>query len=623
MVAVAVAADNNRIAVATIATDAGTWGNDGGGGGVADEPDIVYQGTTSQSRKVGTSRIGRSYDDSAGAGSVDATATGRRHFGFKVLATNYGALLSRSSPAMGIKIGSSSTAHQEYYVYGNDNYPAAGGFQFIWISPNVTGYVDVDNTPTLTAIDYYSLLADFSGASVAVNMVIDAIEQGQGLKLTGGDGVSTDGVFADFLAADEGTTSNRWGFVRSLNGIYFCNGELAIGENTSETAVATVFQDATGQVFVWENGLVETGFHAFKLNLGNATTDIDITGATFDCVGKDANDGDRGHTTTEDSRLTVTVTGTSGDAKFVGCVFKNLSTMDLTSATTLDTCDVEVETMTMSGAEIFDSIIRTTSATSVATLTDPTFGTSTDLRDTEFIQQGAGHALELSAIGATVTLTNITFTGYGADTTDDAAIDVTAASGTTTINWSGGTAPTYKTAGATVNVVNSVSVTVTVKDAGTSANIENARVFIEADTGGALPVADVVTITRVTTTASVAHTAHGLANGDKVAIRDALQAEYNGVKTISNVTTNAYDFTVTGTPTTPATGTITSTAVVLEGLTNASGVATNTGFAFGSDQPITGRVRKGTTTPKYQTSPVSGDITADGFATTVFLVSDE
>jgi len=61
----------------------------------------------------------------------------------------------------------------------------------------------------------------------------------------------------------------------------------------------------------------------------------------------------------------------------------------------------------------------------------------------------------------TVTLTNMTWTGYGADTTNDAAIDVTAASGTTTINWSGGTAPTYKTAGATVVLVNTVNVTLT------------------------------------------------------------------------------------------------------------------------------------------------------------------
>ena len=57
--AVTVAADNARRAVATIATDAGTWGNDGGGGGVSDEPDIVYQGTTAQSRKVSTTPIGR------------------------------------------------------------------------------------------------------------------------------------------------------------------------------------------------------------------------------------------------------------------------------------------------------------------------------------------------------------------------------------------------------------------------------------------------------------------------------------------------------------------------------------------------------------------------------------
>jgi len=71
----------------------------------------------------------------------------------------------------------------------------------------------------------------------------------------------------------------------------------------------------------------------------------------------------------------------------------------------------------------------------------------------------------------------------------------------------------------------------------------------------------VQSITRSGSTATVTFaTAHGYAadGGTKVEIQSAAQTEYNGVKQIFNVTANTFDFTVTGTPATPATGTITS-----------------------------------------------------------------
>jgi hypothetical protein len=67
------------------------------------------------------------------------------------------------------------------------------------------------------------------------------------------------------------------------------------------------------------------------------------------------------------------------------------------------------------------------------------------------------------------------------------------------------------------------------------------------------------TITRTSGTATVTCTSHGYATGDKVIIRGANQAEYNGLHTITVSDGNTFTYDVTGTPTTPATGTITST----------------------------------------------------------------
>jgi len=73
-------------------------------------------------------------------------------------------------------------------------------------------------------------------------------------------------------------------------------------------------------------------------------------------------------------------------------------------------------------------------------------------------------------------------------------------------------------------------------------------------------------VTRTGSTATFTYaTAHGYAADGltKVLIAGADQAEYNGIFQISNVSTLSFDVTVTGTPATPATGTITTKAAPL------------------------------------------------------------
>lgn len=67
----------------------------------------------------------------------------------------------------------------------------------------------------------------------------------------------------------------------------------------------------------------------------------------------------------------------------------------------------------------------------------------------------------------------------------------------------------------------------------------------------------VTSITRIGSVANVTTTApHNLSNGVTVTIKDAVEPEYNGTFVISNVAASTFDYTVPGTPTTPATGTI-------------------------------------------------------------------
>jgi hypothetical protein len=643
MAVVAITSDNLRIAEANITNDTGTWGNDGGGGGVADEPDFYYQGgggaLTSQSRKISTTAIGREYTHGSG---TDLTATNRRHVIFKIQATNKDALLTRSSPALHVKIGSSSANYDTFYLFGSDNYPKRGGWQIIPVSNNVSGYRDATTAtaPTRTSILYWSLLADFSAGSKSENVMIDAIDIGAGLNLVGGDGVSADGVFQDFIDADEGTVANSYGYVFTEGGVLFISGRLSIGRNTTPSAVATEFTDSD-KTLVWNNGLVETGFNELLWDLGGSGTVVDLTRVSFKSIGKQNNDGDRGYTTTEDSRAIFTVVNTTGTLTMTNCNIDNFASVDLNDQCTLASCaitnsgQVDATVAGTTGADLNGCSIlaSTVVADSSALVWNVNSDPNGELNGMNF-SKGANshHAIEFGASAPlTMTLNDWTTTGFNATDaqTDSTFLLADRGSDVTwtinVVNSSGNFS--YKKARATdtVNIViDPVTTLVVVSDGRDNSPLQSSRVLVTASSGaGDLPYQDSVTITRVSTTASVSHTAHGMLAGNKILIKGSDQLEYNGVKTISNVTTNAYDFTVSGSPTTPATGTIVGTGVVIDGETDVNGEIQDV-RTWSSPQPIAGKARRGSATPFFKTGSFTGTIsTTNGFNQGVTMIIDE
>jgi hypothetical protein len=94
---------------------------------------------------------------------------------------------------------------------------------------------------------------------------------------------------------------------------------------------------------------------------------------------------------------------------------------------------------------------------------------SSDLADMSFTKGTAPtHAIEFGTVAPLgITLTNVTFTGYGVTTAKDAALWIRRTSGTVTITVSGGTTPTYKSDGATVVISSDKTVTFTGMNDGT------------------------------------------------------------------------------------------------------------------------------------------------------------
>lgn len=620
--AVVATTTNSRVNASDSATG---WGNYGSGGGApASEAQLAYLGTAVNTQVKTTALDGIDYDH----GSVtDMTSATRKLWIVKVIVGD--SFDTNTTEGVRVAIGSGSqTDMREFNIAGSgangltavyDEYPAQGGYIITAINPDantVWQEVAETGTPSWANVDWWGVqCAMVVGGAKSENLAMDSIDIGSGLELHAGDGASADADMDVLVVADQGspgTPGTRWGYVTAKFGIIFVHGMMEVGRSGGSAAI-TEFTD-TSSIVVFPDAYYDLGDCGFIFDIGNAST-VMAVGMTV--LGRGATNG------TEDTRPDHTVVGTAGAYTFTGLLANH---RNVTFTSVCDVAgDIECQLLTQASANIENATIRTTSITNVGCLQDPTFGTTTDLNNTEFIQAGAGHAIEIDTAGS-YTLTDLTFTGYNAsDGNSDSAIYCSAGSGTLTLNISGGNTPSVRAPSMTIVKNNTVTVGVTVKDSSTLAVISGARVYVTPlDNTDDLPFEETVTqITRVTTTATVSHTAHGMPTGSKVLIADAVQPEYNGIFTISNVSANAYDYTVAGSPATPATGTILATAVIIDGDTNGSGVIENTSFDFTNAQDITGKVRKGSASPLYKGGAITGSVADTGFSATILLVSDE
>lgn len=447
MAVVSVSADNFRLEDAEAA---GGYANIGGGPSGAAEGSFPYQGSNLFNRKVtSSSGAGFYYDPTTdGKSAQDMTTAARRTMIAKMIVTDYGGL----QPTNGcrIQIGSGTSAYYVYQIAGTlakiaalQKYPDKGGVVIVAIDPNIAGYRDGSGSgsPVLTAVDYFGCVAAFASSTAkSENVGLDAIDLGEGLTLVGGDGGDTDGDFTDFLDFDEGTIGNRFGFVTQVNGVLFCMGTLRIGNGIT---AAGFTDNATKVIFV--DSLFNSGWSRVLVDLTSASSVVTL-GNTIDSLGTD---------TVVDTRADLTVTGVLGTLAITGTI-GNFRNAILNSRVTL-TGELGVKDLTQGGATIDGARIRTNALSGVASIND---FTAADVSNTEFVQAGAGHAIELVLPG-TYNLDNLRFTGYGANGSNAAAI-YNNSGGLATINISGGgDTPTVRDgAGVTTIINNTKSVTI-------------------------------------------------------------------------------------------------------------------------------------------------------------------
>jgi hypothetical protein len=143
----------------------------------------------------------------------------------------------------------------------------------------------------------------------------------------------------------------------------------------------------------------------------------------------------------------------------------------------------------------------------------------------------------------------------------------------------------------------------------------------------------VSSITRVGSVATVGLVSHGFDDGATVTHADADQAEYNVTAVITKIDDDSYSYTVSGTPDTPATGTITATLVdtltlevqrlpladmvigskVVTGITRSGAVATVNlpDHGYSTDDTVT---HEGANQAEYNTTAVVTRIDDDNYS---------
>jgi len=517
-------------------------------------------------------------------------------------------------------IGSSVSAFDWFKIGGSDygRNPYGGWFN-VAIDPTATedGVIGGGNGGSYRY--FGSIPYTLAEISKGTPSAVDAIRKGRGIiSITGTGGSFLElSSYNDYNAGGTppGTSStsvdtgrHRLGLFQNAGGTYLWKGLLSLG--TSGTSVT--FSDSNETIIIDDTPSTYLTFN--KVEVNNASSSVTLNNITFISLGS-VSPG------TWENVANATLNKT-------GCSFNDMGAFTYGSNTTISNCVYNsCGLITTSNALISDTSFNSLTGT-VGVLTASTTEAAR-ITDSAFVSDGTGHGLQINGTAANVTLTGLIFTGYASSngSTGNEAIYVNIASGSMTITIDGGSIPSIRTAGASVTVVSGArTVTVSVVDTD-GQPVTGSNVFLAAASGGPFPYNDTVTITRSGTTATVAHTAHGLATNDYVIFRGITdKIEDNVVKQITVTSVDAYTFTTSDSGSTSYTGTILSTFVFLKGNAT-SGTGSNEismSRQIPSNQPVVGWARKSTSAPFYKTGSIAGIVLSSGDSSfSAVMISDD
>ena len=557
----------------------------------------------------------QSYQASSGTRSADFTYGTDQNLADRIIymwfaTSRITGLPNKGSTGMRIRIEDASANWAEWDIFGADTLPHGGWICWAVETSSTTSSRDGGTFPTLTAIRKIGWRC---GGTVLGKTYIywDAVRFGQGLNIYGG--TSGDPAEMDDFATSEAT--NAWGVVNKYKGVYYIQGKLNFGSTSA--AQATYFKEV-GKSLIFQDNPVTASFYELK-TLTNADADTEVyfgesSGISGCIMGVESASqtakyvidlspsqrtkiGIYGCTIKRSGNISLPPYDASYSRKVLNASFEGCGQIDPDSCP-METCNV-ISTASIDAALLWNENI--------------------DIINVNFIGNTAGAGIEHpSAAGSPYAYDGLLFSGntYDVYNSSGSAIE---------INKNNGSNPSTSEGSSVTFLGTAVDTVITVKDLSTGSIISGARVLVWVTDGANFPYQDSVSITGSGTTATVIHNSHGLATGDNVIIQGANEDVYNGAFTITKIDTNSYSYTTNYTITSsPATGTITATFAFINASTDGSGIASDEDRLVNSNQPITGWVRSGTSSPYYQQGSITGIVSSsNGFSTTVLLAKDE
>lgn len=395
-----------------------------GGGSPASEPQLAYRKptvTNVKSSTGGTQYGGLQYTHGS---QINMSGATNKLVILKGTISDAGDL----SATYGVRfsVGNSNSVLHQYNLAGtganNDaytqGYSSQGGvatnYLITCINPNVAQWREATlGSPSLTTIDYLNFLGNWIvGGAKSENLGFGPIDVGVGLNYQG-----TSFSFGDGADFDQDIDSNRYGLA--------CRN----GSDLTLRGLHRIFSGSSGEDLSFVT--FPDGYHGtgdFGIEYDTTTNTVQLNG-TYKSLGRIYG--------ADDTRADLTFLN-SGAASTHSGTFLNYRSIQMQSVITFDGATLRTSQITQNGGTIQNSIINTLSLSGAATLNSDDI---TKVTNTVFNQEGTGHAIELSEGVGNVSLTGLTFNGYGADGTTSAAINYT---GTTaiTLSYSGGTKPT-------------------------------------------------------------------------------------------------------------------------------------------------------------------------------------
>jgi len=366
----------------------------GGGAGLGVGVDFAIQGTNALDKQVtGTTTKGAVWDN----GSTITMGANDHVFAW-IFAATPGILTSLATGGKRLTIGTSTSDYNDYYVDGNDSQPEGGNKCYVARYTTSTPSPGAQTGTPGANPQWFGGQLSTAGTSKGINLGLDAIRYGSGAFITAGDG-TTPATFAGFATQND-NSSNRWGLLSLIGGIYQWQGKFVVGQNNAGTPTAAHFDDSSGAtVTITDTPHSLTDFT--ELIIDHASTVFNLTGATFIGLG-----------TNNPGKVTINNASASSTG-FDSCTFRSMGTFEGHANVDYIDCNwVTCGIITQSGGTFTGGTID--SATGAHAIESDNLSLLTNIN---FISDGTGHAVRYRPTGAgpfTVNWDGHTDSGYAA-----------------------------------------------------------------------------------------------------------------------------------------------------------------------------------------------------------------